>query len=479
MSEWTEQAEALVDELMEDHERAGRQRRAAAAAQRDAAAVAAEEEGRLGNNAKFVAMANRFTESGLSDADGDLLRGRMRATHRDLNPASKNQQKCGVIRRKKEVEVRKAEGRAYLGGLVSCASWHSCPVCSRRIARNRAEEIERALEAHHGNGGSTMLLTLTMAHTAGHALKRLYRGLADAWRKVTMERAWREAREDLRIVGTVRATDCTLGQNGWHPHLHVLVLTEDALDEKGMTALEDRLYEVFSRKVVEIVGEEHRPAHRDQVGSGVGVNIQAGTRAGSYVAKMGLAREITSIGTKEGAGGRRTPFEILRDVATRGTLEDRELWLEWSRAMKNQVQVQWSPGLREKLGIANREMTPEEIIEAAEADDTWESEHVTWIDAPSWRAVRSQSAGEARIQYVAAMAPDKETAARSVKALVEVAVRNAPQETDAMRELQSAENPISSKIEGSAALKVKRAKTKLARERRLAKTVTTGGDDVA
>ena len=473
MSDDTIDAKAFVEAIREKRERADRQRRAAAAAQRDADQAAAAA-GPLGNNAKFVATAKN---AAFPNADADLTRGLMRAVHQDLNPRSKNQQKCGRTRRQPEVEVRKAEDRAHLLGLVSCASWHSCPVCSRRIARNRAEEIETALEVHHARGGSTMLLTLTMAHEAGDGLKEMYRGISGAWRRVAMQRVWRQARSELGIVGTIRATDCTLGPNGWHPHLHVLVLIGKELDDSAMRGLEDRIYEVFARKVVEAVGERHRPAHRDADGKGIGVNIQAGRRAGSYVAKMGLAREITSIGTKQGSGGRRTPFELLRDIAERGSLDDRALWLEWSQAMTNQVQVQWSQGLRRKLGIEEKELTPEEILAAAEQEDTWESEHVMWIDAESWRAIGYRPAGGARVQYVAAKAPDVETAARGVRAVVEAAKREGPSETGEMRELQREENAITRKIEGATALKLKRAKTQVARARRLDQTVTTGGSD--
>jgi len=48
--------------------------------------------------------------------------------------------------------------------------------------------------------------------------------IRNAWRRTTTGRAGKDFRKLLGIKGTIRALEVTHGQNGFHPHLHVLLL---------------------------------------------------------------------------------------------------------------------------------------------------------------------------------------------------------------------------------------------------------------
>lgn len=69
------------------------------------------------------------------------------------------------------------------------------------------------------------MVTLTMPHHAGDELRELLDRLLAAWRRV---RATRTVREILarRVGASVRALEITIGDNGWHPHIHLLWQTD-------------------------------------------------------------------------------------------------------------------------------------------------------------------------------------------------------------------------------------------------------------
>ena len=60
--------------------------------------------------------------------------------------------------------------RAGFEGLVTCGSVWMCPVCAAKVAAKRAEELAPVLDAVHARGGSALMLTLTIRHSAGDRL---------------------------------------------------------------------------------------------------------------------------------------------------------------------------------------------------------------------------------------------------------------------------------------------------------------------
>ena len=108
-----------------------------------------------------------------------------------------------------EVEVRRGDGSAAYAGLVTCGSVWMCPVCSSKIARERAEELTRLMEWNTARGGSVALMTLTMRHFRGQRLRELRRALTKAWAHVTASRGWKHARKQAGMDGYVRATEAT------------------------------------------------------------------------------------------------------------------------------------------------------------------------------------------------------------------------------------------------------------------------------
>lgn len=394
----------------------------------------------LGNNAGFV------TPSTGSHEDRVSSRYRLRDVHRSLAKSS-NQRKCGRVRLDPVVEVRRGgHGGARLHGLVSCGSWSACPVCSHRIATARGAEIMTGLERHIESGGDVLLLTPTVRHDAGDRLDPLYRGFSRAWRAVQQGAPWKRWRDRLGIVGMIRGTDTTHGPHGWHPHLHILILTDGRRSARELVEFRRWIRERWEAMVRRHIGDKFAPVWRH------GVTLFRGASAGAYVAKLGLAREVSSMATKGGRVGHRTPFEILADLATWGRKGDRRLWREWVTAMHGKVHIFWGRGLRAKLLPEQPERTDAEIMDGVGDDEAI----VTVIPADEWDRIASLPGVPARI-----VAAARSGSGLDVRAVIADALRRAPPRAPKdQRELQYSQDAIGSKIRWETAAREIRTATR-------------------
>jgi hypothetical protein len=57
-------------------------------------------------------------------------------------------------------------------------------------------------------------------------------------------------RDRFGLVGYVRATEVTHGRSGWHPHLHVLLMTDRVLTLDELRELHQFVRERWIRRVV-------------------------------------------------------------------------------------------------------------------------------------------------------------------------------------------------------------------------------------
>lgn len=257
-----------------------------------------------------------------------------------------------------------AEGRAHYAGLVRCGSVWLCPVCSQGIAMERAEEVRTLLKRHRGTGGGDYLLTCTTPHDLGDALKPMRRHVARAWRFVVSGAPWKriQARYGLAYV---RAQELTHGRNGWHPHLHIVLLSARPLTAAAQVELEAFVLRRWQRAIAK-PDRETGTTYRVPL-AGVGVKLTSCGRRDDYVTKLGLADELAHGAAKRGHEGHRTPFQILRDIWQRDfTVQaDIALWVEYASEMPGCKQLTWSRGLRKRYAIA--EQTDLELADREEA----------------------------------------------------------------------------------------------------------------
>lgn len=255
-------------------------------------------------------------------------------------------------------------------GVQTCGSVWSCPVCSGKVRHRRTMEVQTVAQWHTGRGGTLVMATLTLRHTRDDALDVMVRALSAAYRRIQQSRVWRR---DVRpfLDGTVRALEVTHGWlsdtgNGWHPHLHVLLLVSGSADQASvLAAISDVFADQWADRIVAELGERYRPD------DAVGVDVRSiGANAAAYVAK--ISAEVTRGDLK--AGG--------RDV---WSLIDAGLWHrfdEYAAAMSGKRAVQFSRGLRAAAGL-DPELTDEDI-----ALDLEDGLIVAYFDRRTWnRAV--------------------------------------------------------------------------------------------
>jgi len=242
--------------------------------------------------------------------------------------------------------------RAALAGVQTCGSVWSCPVCSRRIALERAKEISAALDYARSENLTPIMLTLTARHDTSMALSWLQDRFRAAWRKMSQHRRYRQLREVLQIKHSIKATEITHGDNGWHYHSHgILFVPNQAIHDASLDELKAWQSAVESLWLhclhdVGLSGER-----------GIAANVSYhGDVKEKYLTKLGLnfdqksnaKYELTS-GMNKTQGGRNI-WQIARS-AMRGNYRDELLYIEYVQAMQGVNWITWSHGLKDLVGV--------------------------------------------------------------------------------------------------------------------------------
>ena len=232
--------------------------------------------------------------------------------------------------------------------LLVCASVWVCPNCAATISERRRAELKTAIDAHRANGGEVYLLTLTNPHTASDSLHGVLEAQAKAMTRFHSQRASVAFWNDIGSIGTVRAWEVTHGQNGWHPHFHILIFARFGLN---LPDLEDRLHDLWAN-ACRLAGL--RTPSREH-----GVTFQDGDEAGAYASKWGLESELTKGHTKKASKGR-TPFDLLRSYLYDDDRQAAALFRDFAHSFKGKRQLVWSRGLKAQFQV--EEQTDEECV---------------------------------------------------------------------------------------------------------------------
>lgn len=296
---------------------------------------------------------------------------------------------------------------AGFGGLQTCGSTWSCPVCSAKIAAERQSEVEQAVRSWTSDGGGVIYATFTMRHHAHNSLASVWDALSTAWNGVTSGAAWigdqecsglgvpvsrvvkSGKRKGQRVTETrvpwVRVVEVTNGANGWHVHIHCLFFiarpVQDATADEWVTPM-------WTRWENSLISNGYPAPER-----WVGLDVQAvngdteliADAFGRYFTKntydgaAATALEMTRADLKDSRHGNRTPFQILKSVYDTGDAGDLATWHEWERGSKGRRQMTWSVGARVLLGLVEEERTDEEI-----AADDHGGEIVAWLSKETY-----------------------------------------------------------------------------------------------
>ena len=364
---------------------------------------------------------------------------------------------CGAVGVGSEVSIRAAVTPgglvAGVAGTQTCGSVWACPTCSAKIAAHRTQELEdgirrwvdpqwradrpaelvarrgqlltqlaaipledrKARKLHDrklrqnaassvkasapswARPGSFVLLTLTVRHNAENSLAELWDLVGDSWRDLTKHRRYSEARTRLGVAGFHRTTEATIGQAGWHVHLHVLMFLNgtprasdvawegsaivdqwlQVVQANGGTATRDgqdwRQLTGTADALAGIAGYVHKGTYQES---------EAGARAAGAVALEVGRSDLKRARLAES----RAPFQLLGDIVDEveetGAVDatDWALWSEWETTSRGRRQQVWSRGLRDLLGL-DEELTDQEVAELQ-----LDGVELVRIDATDWRA---------------------------------------------------------------------------------------------
>ena len=314
----------------------------------------------------FQAIKERFK---LLDSARKILDGE-RTQHCFYNRVDKND---GV-----GVTFNKFRNKANYTNVMRCANAWGCPVCAAIISEHRKCEVKEAMDWWKKQGGSVLLLTLTVPHYSDTDIKQLKKDLKKAYGKFFKGvRASKDMFERWQIKHYISCFEITHGINGFHPHYHVLLFVPYSLGKQSLPGIKQDMYKVWKDCCLKAGLDEPSEKH--------GLDLQAGNEAGAYVAKWGLEHEMTKGHIKKGKENNRTPFDILRSYTDSENQADANLFKLYYFAFKGTRQLNWSKGLK-KLVSKAEEKTDQEIV-----DDTDNvAELLFKLDIEMWHAVRKQ-----------------------------------------------------------------------------------------
>lgn len=263
------------------------------------------------------------------------------------------------------VELRcTCHGGVYPCSVETCAYVWGCAVCAEKIRTRRALEVVEGSAAWVASGGTLAMLTLTVRHHAWMGLADVLGAVTGSWRKLRQRKEFRAFR--ALIDGTVKALEVKIGENGWHVHIHVLVFVLPGVGFDSVAALVAALFDPWEELTRCVLGVGPTRAH--------GIDFRPmDAEASGYVSKIGF--EVASADTKGG----RDFFGLLSDARS-GEVEAFSRCLEFLDTMRGRHSLDWSPGLRKRLGLT-AEKSDEEL-----AQEDQGGELVERLDRAVWNA---------------------------------------------------------------------------------------------
>lgn len=318
---------------------------------------------------------------------------------------------CNKLILSDTVSIKKAVeyNKSFYSGTMQCGSAAVCPVCAAPINERKANEMRvMANQVIADDNLNLSLLTFTAPHKAGQTLE----SIGDAISKTLIDfwsgRWATDFKKQYGIKGNVRSFEINYGSNGFHPHFHILIVSENSLPHtvrtlKGSPASISKQQKEW-RSVLERWQALAQKNGLDMPNE-YGLDIQSGEKAGEYITKFGsdgevlktkdgkdlswdMADEMTKGVSKQGRKSSRTMFQLLADSAdesyslrSRKNFEAR--FLEYARFIKGKSLLKWSRGLRSMFGLSATEKTDVEIL--AERENT--ADTLAVLSVEQWRYI--------------------------------------------------------------------------------------------
>lgn len=261
----------------------------------------------------------------------------------------------------------------YFSGIMNCGSVWNCPVCAKKIGLHRAATVttflREFLDWKKERKYSLGFLTLTVRHHRGEALKDVLKKVLKTFRDIEQSRAFRARKKADKYFGCIRTVEVKHGGNGWHPHLHLLLVAD--CDEGTLEGFAEFFIGEWMKREEDCsrAAQKYLPVRDDN-----GIS--------DYVTKWNAATEMT-MGSVKNLGESVTPFQMLRAFnrcrikkGAKDYYKEMLMWQglfqEYSKAMKGKKQLTFARDLiREYERISGKKfsMKSDEEINSEDQHD--------------------------------------------------------------------------------------------------------------
>ena len=327
-------------------------------------------------------LGNTAKSASTTPDEARVERYRMQSEARRLLPPLDRVQGClrwptGGGNGRVAVKYRRKAGYAYYSGLQTCGQIWKCPVCAGKITERRrllwsqaiakpknAETVieDGILVKHVASHYRLAMATFTIQHNKGDSLEELLSILDRAY-QLTWSGRWAvQYKSQAETIGTVRALEVTNGENGWHPHIHCLFITQSDDMRYSLVWYANTLKSRWIKSVIKAGGNasfshgvDFRVAdisvveYIDKIGMDVSYTKQS----------TGIVSEATKYPTKKARGEGAGLFGMLGQ-STDGNSSASLNWLTAQRNLKGRRHIAPSKGLLRTLG-ASQELTDDNL----------------------------------------------------------------------------------------------------------------------
>lgn len=161
--------------------------------------------------------------------------------------------RCGkaVIPKQANVEIqyRTDTKKVTYSKIEECRKCWVCPTCVARLGAQKKAELIELQKVINDLGLHAYMMTLTIPHSLRDRLIDLLEKLKVAQGKFIDGMRAGKLRKIFSKVGHITVLAVTYSEkSGWHPHLHILVISELFYTDKELINIEENLYKAWSAK---------------------------------------------------------------------------------------------------------------------------------------------------------------------------------------------------------------------------------------
>lgn len=257
--------------------------------------------------------------------------------------------------------VMQKEGKMYISGVSTCSSVWTCPVCSNKINEVRSRDVSLLLNYYLKSSYSLAMVTLTSQHNQWETCQIVKHRELNSFNKMIASRKYKDLCKQYNFEGYIRALEVTIGNNGWHPHIHLAIVlnnTQEALEEFSNSVVQ--LWVSFNK------GTNATAQHYTPI-----LDVQG---IGEYITKWGASDELVKSNHKTSKNAKGyTPFALLKLIRKHGFNSELGQWAymkfkEYSKAFKGAKQLTYSKKLQVKLKEVTTLKTDIEICNERQED---------------------------------------------------------------------------------------------------------------